>query len=251
MPTINHVAIIMDGNGRWAKARHRPRIWGHVRGASIVSSIVEEADELNLKALTLYAFSTENWARPLDEIKFLFKLLKKFLIKEEEKIIKNNIVFKVMGNLEGLPVETLNHIKSVEQKTSNNSGLKLTFAFGYGSRNEIVDAVNSFISKNPGVTFTKEALQENLYYPTLGDVDLLIRTGGDHRVSNFLLWQIAYAELYFSETKWPDFTTSEFRSIIQEIQNKERRFGMISSGVSGINESEKIANKNKIQVVSY
>src|SRR3989338_1331251 len=146
---IKHVAIIMDGNGRWANERSHQRIWGHVRGASVVSEIVEEANDLGISALTLYSFSTENWSRPLPEIKVLFKILKKFLLKERTRIISNEIRFKVIGNLSKLPKETLELIDDLENETKNNSGLKLTFAFGYGGRQEIVTACNSFFRKNP------------------------------------------------------------------------------------------------------
>ena len=205
---IKHVAIIMDGNGRWAEGRAHQRIWGHIRGSSVVANIVEEADELGIHALTLYAFSTENWCRPKNEIKTLFKLLKKFLFKERKKIMDNQIRFSVIGQIEELPQATIDLIKNVEQETKNNSGLKLTFAFGYGGRNELVSAVNNFITENPGQKLTEQDITENLYQPDLGEVDLLIRTGGDQRISNFLLWQVAYAELFFINTKWPDFKRS-------------------------------------------
>jgi undecaprenyl diphosphate synthase len=224
---IKHVAIIMDGNGRWAEGRAHQRIWGHIRGSSVVSNIVEEADQLGVQALTLYAFSTENWSRPKTEIKTLFKLLKKFLIKERKKIIHNQIRFSVIGKIDELPEATINLIKDVEQETKNNIGLKLTFAFGYGGRNELVSAVNNFIKENPGQELNEQDITENLYQPDLGEVDLLIRTGGDQRISNFLLWQVAYAELYFTNSKWPEFKKSEFRNIINTVNQRERRFGNI------------------------
>ncbi len=227
MSEIKHVAIIMDGNGRWANERYHPRIWGHVRGSSIVSDIVERASDLGLKALTLYAFSTENWSRPSEEVSSLFKLLKKFLIKEKKRIIANKIQFKIIGDISKLPNDTIQLINELTIETKDNSGLKLNFAFGYGSRKEIVDAVNNFISKNPGELISENILENNLYNPSAGDVDLLIRTGGDTRISNFLLWQISYAELYFTNTKWPDFTPDEFEKIMSSVSNRERRFGNI------------------------
>lgn len=244
--SINHVAIIMDGNGRWAQMRSHERVWGHVRGSSVVADIVEEADNLGLSALTMYAFSTENWCRPQTEVKVLFKLLHKFLIKERPRILKNNIRFKIMGDISNLPSETVNLINKLESETSSFNGLKLTFAFGYGGRDEIIKATNNFFKKNPGVELTEELLAKELMVPDLGDVDLLIRTGGDQRVSNFLLWQIAYAELFFTPTKWPDFTVKEFNSIIEKVAQRERRFGAISN--SNLNDSKEKASLNKNQI---
>jgi undecaprenyl diphosphate synthase len=228
MSAIKHVAIIMDGNGRWAKQRLRPRIWGHVRGSSVVSDIVQAADDNGIKSLTLYAFSTENWNRPKDEVFSLFKLLKKFLQKEKNRIIANNISFKVIGEIQNLPQETISMIKEVEELTSRATGLNLTFAFGYGGRAEIIQAFNAFSLKYPGQTLKESQLNQYFYRPEIGDVDLMIRTGGEKRISNFLLWQMAYAELYFTDTKWPDFTPKEFKNILQEVSKRERRFGNIN-----------------------
>jgi len=239
-----HVAIIMDGNGRWANARAHSRVWGHVRGSRVVSRIVEEADDLGVKALTLYAFSTENWCRPKEEIKTLFNLLKKFLKIERKRILENKIMFRVVGDVSGLPEDTLKLITDLENETKSHQGLKLTFAFGYGSRQEILDAANTFIRENPGVELSEEAIAKNLYASDLGDVDLLIRTGGDQRISNFLLWQCAYAELFFTETKWPDFKSSEFRKIIEEVAKRERRFGAVSAR-SDLEQSREEAKQNR------
>ena len=222
---LKHVAIIMDGNGRWAKMRSHPRVWGHVRGSGVVADIVETADDCGIKALTMYAFSSENWCRPQTEVKVLFRLLYKFLLKERERIKKNNIRFKIMGDVSNLPSSTKDLISSLEDETKNNDGLKLTFAFSYGARSEITQAINQFVRENPGREITEEALSQYLLIPDLGDVDLLIRTGGDQRVSNFLLWQIAYAELFFTDTKWPDFTSEEFKNILNNVAQRERRFG--------------------------
>jgi undecaprenyl diphosphate synthase len=228
MAEINHVAIIMDGNGRWANKRFHPRIWGHVRGSAVVSNIVQAADDQGLKALTLYAFSTENWSRPVEEVSTLFKLLKKFLHKEKDRIVSNNIKFKVIGEIQHLPCETIQLIQEIEAITKNATGLKLTFAFSYGGRTEIIRAVNAFIAASPGKEMTEADMLNHLYRPELGDVDLMIRTGGEQRISNFLIWQMAYAELYFTPTKWPDFTASEFKKIIDHVSGRERRFGNIS-----------------------
>ncbi len=243
-----HVAIIMDGNGRWANARSHSRVWGHVRGSRVVSRIVEEADDLGVKALTLYAFSTENWCRPKNEISTLFVLLKKFLKVERNRIIQNDIKFRVVGDTSGLPVDTLKLIHDLQDQTRNSEGLKLTFAFGYGARKEIVDSINTYIKQNPGKLITEEDLAQNFYAPDLGDVDLLIRTGGDQRISNFLLWQSAYAELFFTQTKWPDFKPSEFKAILTDVSKRERRFGGVSAGIC-LDQSKKDASINRESLV--
>lgn len=232
--SIKHVAIIMDGNGRWANQRLRPRVWGHVRGSGVVSDIVQAADDQGIEALTLYAFSTENWGRPADEVKVLFRLLYKFLLKERKRILENNISFRVIGDIAELPVDAKTLISVLEGETRDNTGLKLTFCFGYGGRREIVAATNRFMAANPGVAMTEKDLQQNLFRPDVGDVDLLIRTGGEQRVSNFLLWQIAYAELYFTPTKWPDFTGSELEKIIGSVCQRDRRFGGLSKKTKAI-----------------
>lgn len=227
MSEIKHVAIIMDGNGRWANERRRPRVWGHVRGSRIVSEIVEKASNCGLEALTLYAFSTENWKRPKAEIDTLFKLLKKFLLKERERILQNNVRFKMIGDISRLNEETKSLIREIESDSAANSGLMLSFAFSYGGRREIVDAVNRHIAANPGNPITEDALSGLMYRPEAGDVDLLIRTAGDQRISNFMLWEISYAELFFTETKWPDFSSKEFEQILDSASKRERRFGAV------------------------
>src|SRR5690606_37715412 len=248
MTKVKHVAIIMDGNGRWARQRLRPRVWGHIRGANIVSDIVEASHDLKLDALTLYAFSTENWSRPDSEVSTLFKLLKKFLARERKNILKNNIKFKIIGEIENLPEDTQKAIISLEEDSKNNKGLKLSFAFSYGGRQEIIHAVNKFIKENPAKEIKMEDLASNLYRPECGDVDLLIRTGGDMRISNFLLWQISYAELFFTKTKWPDFTRDEYIKILNEASKHERRFGSLSHE-GNLQESTRLAvgNINKLQ----
>lgn len=240
--SIKHVAIIMDGNGRWAKQKFRPRVWGHIRGSKIVNTIVESASNQGLKALTLYAFSTENWSRPGDEVSTLFKLLKKFLIKEREQIKNNGIQFKVIGDISKLNTETQKLINDVEEESKNSTGLMLSFAFSYGGRIEIVDAVNKYIKENPGKELKEEDIQKNLYRPEAGDVDLMIRTGGDQRISNFLLWEVCYAELFFTNTKWPDFTKKEFESIIEKVSGHDRRFGSLDN--NGSLEKSKELSKN-------
>lgn len=225
---IKHVAIIMDGNGRWANQRLRPRVWGHVRGSAVVSDIVQAADDLGVQALTLYAFSTENWSRPSQEVGVLFRLLHKFLLKERKRLLANKVSFRVIGNTSRLPQDTKDLIAKLEAETKDFAGLKLTFCFSYGARMELVHAMNQFIAANPGKEVTEADIQGQLMRPETGDVDLLIRTGGEQRVSNFLLWQIAYAELCFSPTKWPDFTASELKRIVESVSKRERRFGGLS-----------------------
>jgi undecaprenyl diphosphate synthase len=241
---LKHVAIIMDGNGRWAQARSHRRVWGHIRGARVVSRIVEEASDQGIQALTLYAFSSENWSRPLDEIQLLFSLLKKFLMGERERIIANRIRFRVMGEIATLPAATQELILNLQEVTRDFDGMKLNFAFSYGGRDEIVRAVNRLRLERPGELITEQDIQQSLYLPDLSDVDLMIRTGGDHRISNFLLWQMAYAELYFTPTKWPDFTCEEFRQIILDVVGRERRFGGVSAGAE-LAHSAVIAKKNR------
>ena len=223
-----HVAIIMDGNGRWAVNRGRHRIWGHIRGSKNISQIVETVSHLKIKALTLYSFSTENWSRPLKEIQIIFSLINKYIKKERSKIIENHICFKTIGNMENLPQSTATCIKDLEHTTKLARGLKLTFAFDYGGRTDIVNSINKFIGRHPTKEMTEKDLTDNLSCPELGDVDLLLRTGGDQRISNFLLWQSAYAELFFTKTKWPDFTSNELVDIFNQFSKRKRRFGSIS-----------------------
>lgn len=241
---LSHVAIIMDGNGRWAKKRSHLRAWGHVRGSLVVSDIVQEASDLGIPELTLYAFSTENWSRPVNEVRTLFNLLKKFLIRERKRLIDNHVLFRVVGDISVLPPETIELIKDLESITKFNQGIKLNFAFNYGGRKEIVEALNRVLDKNEKIT--EDSILENLDLP---EVDLLIRTGGEKRISNFLLWQMAYSELYFTNTMWPDFTKEEFNFIIEEYKTRERRFGSISK-TSCLEKSNLVALKNKELITS-
>lgn len=225
MSTLKNVAIIMDGNGRWAKERRRPRVWGHVRGAEVVREIVTTAAKSDLESLTLYAFSTENWSRPTDEITSLFKLLKKFLKKEQKTILENNIQFDVIGNYKVLDSSIVELIEDLKFNSQTNTGLRLSLAVNYGGRAEIVDAVNLFLKENPTRELTETDISNYLYNPKLQDIDLLIRTSGDQRVSNFLLWQMSYSEFHFTQTKWPDFSKEEFLAILESTKKRERRFG--------------------------
>jgi undecaprenyl diphosphate synthase len=237
----------MDGNGRWATQRRRPRLWGHVRGASIVSDIVEASDKLGVKALTLYTFSTENWSRPLEEVTGLVKILNKFLIKERQRLIKNKVAFKVIGDTSHLNSEINKLIKDLELETKDFKGLKLSFAFSYGARKEIIDTINNWIVNNPNKKITEQEFAQGLYRSEAGDVDLLIRTGGDFRISNFLLWQIAYAELFFTETKWPDFSVAEYNKIINSVAHRERRFGAIHS-MPSLDDTQRLAKQHINQI---
>jgi undecaprenyl diphosphate synthase len=222
----NHVAIIMDGNGRWARERRLPRIFGHRAGMSSVKKVIELAVKIKLKCLSLYAFSTENWVRPEKEIKGLFNLLRHYLKKERKNILKNNIKLKVSGDLTKLPKDLQRSLAELMKESDSNTGLVLNLCINYGARQEIVNAVNKIISsKEKNVSI--ENFNKYLYLPEFPEVDLLIRTSGEMRISNFMLWQCAYAEFYFTKTFWPDFREEEFYKAILEFQKRERRFGGI------------------------
>ncbi len=219
-----HIAVVMDGNGRWAKKRGLPRILGHRAGVKAVRNIVEVCAKLKIKILTLYAFSTENWARPKTEINSLMVLLKTYLRQELKNLQKNNIRLNVIGDISKLPQGTKTELDKVIKKTSKNSGLLLNLALNYGGRQEIVRAVNLLLGKKLKEIKEKD-LADNLYTEGIPDPDLFIRTSGEKRLSNFLLWQLAYSELYFTEVLWPDFKENDFNSAIAEYQKRNRRFG--------------------------
>jgi undecaprenyl diphosphate synthase len=224
-----HVGIIMDGNGRWAEVRGLPRIEGHRRGVERSKEVIEVSVELGLRALTLYAFSTENWSRPSSEVKTLMKLLELYLEKELNGLIKNNVIFRTIGEIDRLPENIQIVIRNAEQKTSSNSGMVLTIALSYSGRNEILRAVRKIIHAgiNPD-ELTEDVFATYLDTTGIPTPDLIIRTSGEMRISNFLLWQAAYAELHFTDTLWPDFSKDEFLLAIQDYQRRERRFGTIS-----------------------
>jgi len=228
-----HVAIIMDGNGRWAKKRGLLRVFGHERGARAVRETIEAAGESGVTHLTLYAFSTENWNRPKKEVDKLMKLLVSSLKKEFKSLHENGIRLCAIGNLEELPPKAYKELSEVIEKTKNNTKLVLTLALSYGSRNEIVKTVKEIADKVKNNIISIEniddsIINEHLYTRNLPDVDLLIRTSGEQRISNFLLWQIAYAELYFTDVLWPDFKKEDLYKAILNYQNRERRFGKTS-----------------------
>ena len=232
----NHLAVIMDGNGRWAKKRNKNRVFGHAKGINAVRKIVEESIRLEIKYLTLYAFSTENWNRPEEEISILMQLLLRSLKNEFKKFIKNKIKLNVIGNISLLPKSVKEELSYVLKKTSKNNQLILTLALSYSGREEIQNAIKKicFKVKNNIIPIEKidqSTINEHLYTENLPDVDLLIRTSGEKRISNFLLWQIAYAELYFSEVLWPDFNEKNLHEAILNYQKRERRFGKTSDQI--------------------
>ena len=229
----NHLAIIMDGNGRWASDKGEKRIFGHRNGVKAVQKVVEEAAELKIKYLTLFAFSTENWKRPREEIGVLMKLLVSSLKSEFEKLLKNRIKLNVIGKIDQLPKIVQDELNYVINKTKNNTKMTLTLALSYGGREELVSTFIklAFKVKNNIISPEKidqSIINEHLYTHNLPDVDLLIRTSGEKRISNFLLWQIAYAELYFSKILWPDFNKKHLHKAIINYQKRERRFGKTS-----------------------
>ncbi|MGI8812775.1 MAG: isoprenyl transferase [Pyrinomonadaceae bacterium] len=229
-----HIAVIMDGNGRWAKQRGRPRIFGHRAGAESVRAIVDTCARLEITAVTLYAFSTENWKRPKSEVSGLMQMLKRFLRSELEAVRKNNIRFQAIGKISGLGEDVQREIASAIDKTAANSGTVLSVALNYGGRAEIVDAcikaARALLKDGRDIKSLAEAdIESNLYTHGLPDVDLLIRTSGEMRISNFLLWQLAYSEIYVTPTLFPDFRRRDLFEAIREFQHRDRRFGDIRS----------------------
>ena len=224
-----HIAIIMDGNGRWAKKRLLPRISGHRRGLETVKMVITQCQKLNIPFLTLFAFSTENWLRPTQEVDFLMSLFQDSIKKESSSLIKNNIRFKLIGDRKPFPKKLIDKIKELESLSEENTGLTLSVAINYGGRWDIVNAVNEYRKKNHfKKPFTQKNLIQNLSVNFAPDPDLLIRTGGEKRISNFLIWQFSYTELYFTETLWPDFNEKAFISALIEFQKRERRYGKTS-----------------------
>lgn len=228
----SHIAIIMDGNGRWAKKRLMNRIRGHEKGADTVRRIVRTCREIGIDILTLYAFSTENWQRPKTEIAALMDLLKRFLKSELDEIRDNNIRLNAIGQIHRLPDSIQSILRQNMEVTAANTGLVLNLALSYGGRTEIIQMVQQIVQGvqkghiDPS-TITPELISDNLYTQGMQDPDLLIRTGGEMRVSNFLLWQIAYAEIFVTNTLWPDFSREEFMTILRNYEKRERRFGTV------------------------
>ena len=233
----NHVAIILDGNGRWAKKRMMPRQYGHAKGAQVVEQICEDAWNMGIQYLTVYAFSTENWKRSTEEVSTLMTILRTYLKDCVKKSMKNNVRCRVIGRREELSADIIESIENLEQKTKNNTGLQFTIAINYGGRDEITRAVRKLATKVSNhelapEDITEEMISKNLDTWELPDPDLLIRTGGEIRLSNYLLWQCAYSELYFCDTFWPDFDKEELCKAIYEYQQRERRFGKTSEQIS-------------------
>jgi undecaprenyl diphosphate synthase len=225
-----HIAIIMDGNGRWARAQGKERVEGHARGAKSVDLVTEECCRLGIGQLTLYCLSSENWKRPKAELDFLMALLKQYLLQEREKILRQNIRFTVIGRREGLPDEVFAEIAENERITRGNTGLALCLAINYGARAEIVDAVQSIARRVQSGELSPEQIDEatignSLYTAGMPDPDLLIRTAGEMRVSNYLLWQISYAELWVTERFWPEFDVELLHEALRNYASRERRFG--------------------------
>jgi undecaprenyl diphosphate synthase len=233
-----HIAIIMDGNGRWAKKKNLNRISGHIKGVDAVREIVTACRELGIKVLTLYAFSIENWRRPKDEVAALMGLLMEYLFKEREEMVQNNIRLSAIGRIEDLPLEVQNTLRETSKKTEQCDGMILNLALSYGGRSEILHAVQGILSdfqkgKIKPEEVNLQRFSQYLWTRGIPDLDLLIRTSGEFRISNFLLWQIAYTELYVTETLWPDFDRKELLKAIAAYQSRERRFGLTSEQLNG------------------
>jgi undecaprenyl diphosphate synthase len=238
-----HVAVIMDGNGRWARRRHLPRIAGHRKGTETARTTIETCARLKIEALTLYAFSVENWRRPKTEIDFLMQLLREYIRQEMPLIQKNNIRMRFLGRADELPEAVQNDTRAATDATAKNTGMVLSIALNYGGRAEILDAANALLleKRQNGDTkrVTEKDLERYLYTSDLPDPDLLIRTSGEMRVSNFLLWQIAYAEIFVTETLWPDFNRARLLESFVEFQKRDRRYG----GIGDSDESEHLASE--------
>ena len=241
----SHVAVIMDGNGRWAKKRLLNRIQGHEKGSETVRTIVRACREIGISYLTLYAFSTENWQRPQSEVLALMTLLKKFLESEKKEMLDNNIRLYAIGQIERLPENVRQALLNVMALTKNNNGMTLNLALSYGGRAEIVKMVKEIAMKAKDGTIgpdsiTPEIISEHLYTRQMPDPDLLIRTSGEMRISNFLLWQIAYSEIYITDTLWPDFGKDEFVRILKDYQQRDRRFGKVGTQLKEMHKMPKV-----------
>jgi len=227
-----HIALIMDGNGRWAKERNLPRSMGHKAGVETIRRVITEADELGVKYLTLYAISTENWKRPKDEVSTLMKLLVQYLRKEIDELDSKGVVINVLGDISKLPQECIDEINKASIRTKNNKGITMNVALNYGGRDEIIRAIKSIVDeeKKGGLNIDDiddEVINKYLYTAGMPDPDIIIRPSGEQRLSNFLLWQCAYSEFWYSDINWPDFTGKDLRRAIYDFQNRDRRFGGI------------------------
>ena len=232
-----HIAVIMDGNGRWAKKRGKPRIFGHRAGADSVRSIIDTCTRMKIEAVTLYAFSTENWKRPRSEVSGLMQMLKRFLRSELDEVHGHNIRFQAIGNISGLATDVQKEVASAMEKTAANTGTVMSVALNYGGRAEIVDACREAMrdlldGNRPVESLTEDDIAKQLYTHGLPEVDLLIRTSGEMRISNFLLWQLAYSEIYVTSTLFPDFRRKEIFEAVIEYQKRDRRFGAVQSALA-------------------
>jgi len=222
----------MDGNGRWAKRQGRERVWGHREGANAVDQITRECVRLGVQQLTLYTFSHENWQRPADEVRYLMTLLRRFLIKQRNVIVDNNIRFITIGEINTLPSQVLRELKITCDASKNNTGMTLCLAISYGGRNELIHMVKNIAKQVVEGKITIDEIDEtlcnqNLYQPDMPELDLLIRTGGEQRISNYLLWQVSYSELWFTKTLWPDFTKEELHQALESFSKRKRRYGKV------------------------
>jgi undecaprenyl diphosphate synthase len=246
MNSLNHVAIIMDGNGRWAQLRGKPRIYGHIKGARVAKKIITQAADSQLDYLTLYTFSSENWGRPPSEVQFLLKLLERYLQKETDNLVKKNIKFTIIGNQEKLPATVKKLIDVATQKTVHCTGLQVCFAISYSFREEMIAAIKNISSSVASNAMNIDGITETVVSKALmtkdrPDPDLVVRTSGEYRLSNFLMWQCAYSELFFTETLWPDFSADEFIHICKNYFLRNRRYGKVSDSPTADKES---AQKN-------
>jgi undecaprenyl diphosphate synthase len=225
MNPVNHVAIIMDGNGRWGLIQKNSRNAGHRAGLDSIEPIINECLRVKIKHLTLYTFSTENWKRPKKEINFLFNLLEKFLTNKVQSLIEKNIKLKFVGELNRLPIKLKKLIKTSELKTSKNSSLEVNIALNYGSKNELINSIKTVIKKK--IKINEKNINKYLYTNDIAEPDILIRTGNTHRLSNFMLWQIAYTEIFFEKKLWPDFKVNDFKKILSKFKSIKRNYGSI------------------------
>ncbi|AFY03337.1 isoprenyl transferase [Bdellovibrio bacteriovorus] len=244
MDLPKHIAIIMDGNGRWAQLKRRPRTFGHIKGTRVAKKIITACSRRGIKNLTLYAFSTENWFRPEAEVSLLMLILRRYLKRETENLVKENIRFSVIGDLSRVPLDVANAIEKSIEATSQCTGLNLVFALSYGSRQEITQAVREIAEKVAAGEMSPAEIDESMINSALStfptpDPDLIIRTSGEQRLSNFLLWQAAYSEFYFTEVLWPNFTESHLDEALQAFAMRQRRYGKVSSND---NNHEKLPN---------
>lgn len=243
MALPQHVAIIMDGNGRWAQLKHRPRSFGHIKGTRVAKKIITACSRRGIKNLTLYAFSTENWFRPQAEVSLLMKILRRYLKRETENLVKENIRFSIIGDMSRIPLDVAQTIGQSIEATAQCTGLNLIFALSYGSRQEITSAVQKLAQRVVNGEINPDDIDESLINSALStfptpDPDLIIRTSGEQRLSNFLLWQAAYSEFYFTEVLWPNFTESHLDEALKAYDMRQRRFGKVSIN----DETEKFPN---------